>query len=143
MTADKRPAGLVLIGIAMVAFGVISAMIAVGLAGSAVTFDDPQPAWLAPIGAAIGFILGFFAIRVGFGLLRGPQTGRRQGEIALWVGIPASLWVLWAINWLLTGGANDVTLWFLAPLGVLGVAMLIAAALYMRSGRARTYFNQK
>lgn len=127
----------------MVAFGAISVMIAVALAVGAFTFDDPQPAWLVLTGAAIGLVLAFFAVKVGLGLLRGSTTGRKQGEVALWVGIPASLWLLWAINWLLTGGANDVALWFLAPVGVLGMAGLIGAALYMRSRRVRTYFNQQ
>lgn len=136
-----RPAGVVVIGIMMVAFGGLSILIAGVLVVGVGSFDDLRPVWLIPAGGAVGLVVfAFFAVRVGLGLIRG-TTDRREGERALWYGIPAFLWALWAINLWLTGGANDVTLWFLAPLAVLGLAGIIGAAFYMRSQRVRSYFD--
>lgn len=138
-----RPVGVLVIGVMMVASGFLSTLIAGVLGVSIGTFDDLRTVWLIPAGAAVGLVIfAFFAVKVGLGLIRG-TTERREGERALWYGIPALLWALWAINLWLTGGANDVALWFLAPLALLGIAGLLGAAFYMRSQRVRSYFDHK
>jgi hypothetical protein len=131
------------------AFAVVSAFTAILVAlgnvsiggGNALIFDVPQPLWILLLGAGACFLIAYGAAKIGLGLLRKPEIGRKAGELAMWLGILTVWLTLAAVNLLLTEGADDVFVWpVLAAVGVLSSAVLVGAALYMRSERARSYF---
>lgn len=106
-------------------------------------FDTPQPVWILLLGTGVGFLVAYAATRIGLGLRREPKIGREAGELAIWFGIPTVWLAFAAINLLLTEGANDVLVWpVLALAGVLCSAVLVGAALYMRSEGVRSYFQR-
>ncbi len=93
-------------------------------------FDTPQPLWILLLGAGVGFLVAYAATKIGLGLLREPEIGRKTAELAVWLGIPTVWLALAAINLLLTEGANDVFVWpVLAATGVLSSAALVGSAL--------------
>lgn len=145
----SKPIGVILIGIMTLGFAALSALIAILLAlgnvpiggGHALIFDTPQPYWILLLGAGVCFLIAYAATRVSLGLLHKPEIGRKAGELAMWLGILTVWLTLAAINLLLTEGANDVFVWpVLAAVGVVSSAVLVGAALYMRSERVRSYF---
>jgi hypothetical protein len=134
---------VIFLGVMMLGFGAIAAFVAVVVAsGNVLIFDTAQPVWLLLVGSGVGLAGAYLAIRVGLGLLSNPPMGRKPGEVAMWVGIPIVWLVLGAINLLLSEGQGDVALWgLIAATGVFLSAVLVGAALYMRSRGVRTYFN--
>ena len=74
-------------------------------------FDIPQPLWILLLGAGVCFLIAYSAMKIGLGLLRKPEIGRKAGELAMWLGILTVWLTLAAINLLLTEGANDVFVW--------------------------------
>jgi len=143
--SSSKPIGVTILGLLLVAFAAISILIAILIgAGNALIFDIPQPAWILLAGAAVGVVVSYLAIRIGLGLLREPAEGRRAGEMAVWLGIPVVWLALWGINLLLTEGQDDVSFFWglIAPAGAFWSAVLVGAALYLRSERVRSYFDQ-
>jgi hypothetical protein len=63
--------------------------------------------------------------------------------MAVWLGIPVVWLALWGINLLLTEGQDDVSVFWglIAPAGAFWSAVLVGAALNMRSERVRSYFR--
>ncbi|MGI8516955.1 MAG: hypothetical protein ACR2ME_01235 [Acidimicrobiia bacterium] len=143
MPSRSKPVGVILIGVMMVSFGAILALIAAVLAGGNVLiFETAQPTWLLLAGSGVGLVVAYSAIRVGLGLLRDPGVGRKAGEVAIWMGIPIVWLALGAINLLVTEGQDDVALWgVIAAAGVFWSAVLVGAALYMRSWGVRSNFD--
>jgi len=129
----------------MVGFGAIAALIAFVLAGGNILiFDTAQPTWLLLLGCVVGLIVAYLAIRVGIGLLRDPAMGRKAAETATWVGIPIVWLALYAINLMITEGQDDVAVGgLIAPAGVFWSAVLVGAALYMRSRGVRSYLDHQ
>jgi len=129
----------------MIAFSAVTVLITIVFgAGNAVMFDTPPPAWLILGAVVTGVVVAYLAARVGRGLLREPAEGRRSGEMALWLGIPVVWLSMWGINLLVTEGQDDPSVFwiFIAPAAAFWSFVLMAAALYMRSRRVRSYFNQ-
>lgn len=141
----SKPIGVTLIGAILLAFAATSILIAILLAaGNVLIFDIPQPLWVLLVGTGIGLVVAYLALRIGLGLLREPAKGRKAGEVAMWLGI-AIVWVaLAAINLLLTEGQDDVSFFWglIVPAGVFWSAVLVGAALFMRSQGVRNYFEQ-
>lgn len=106
-------------------------------------FDTPQPLWILLLGASIGSLAAYAATKIGLGLLREREIGPKAGELAMWLGIPTAWLALAAVNLLLTEGADDVFVWpVLAAAGLLMSAVLVGAALYMRSERVQNYLQR-
>lgn len=143
MTTGSKPVGLIIIGVVLVGSGLILVLISIGLAmGAVLIIDNTPPTWVLFVGAAIGLTAAYIALRLAFGLFADPAKNRNATERALWIGLLVVWLAMVGANLLLTGGQNDVAVWPLIALsGVLWNAIVIAAAIYMRSKGVRTYFT--
>jgi low temperature requirement protein LtrA len=123
---------------------VVLILISIGLAlGDVLIFDNTPPTWVLLAGAAVGLTAAYFALRIGLGMFANPAKKRQDTEQALWLGVAVVWLAMVGANLLLSGGQNDVTaLAFIAMVGLLWTAVVVGAALYMRSLRVRAYFAE-
>ncbi|HEY7822290.1 MAG TPA: hypothetical protein VIG24_05635 [Acidimicrobiia bacterium] len=137
-----KPAGLIIIGVVLAGSSLLLVLISIGLAlGDVLVLDNTPPTWILLVGAAIGLTAAYSALRIALGLFANPAKNRNSSERALWIGLPVVWLAMVGANLLLTGGQADVAVWPLIALsGVLWSAILITAALYMRSRAVRAYF---
>jgi hypothetical protein len=137
----SKPAGLIIVGVVLVGSAVILLLISIGLAlGDVLIFDNTPPTWILLAGAAIGLSAAYLAFRIGLGLFANPAKNRQATERALWLGVAVVWMAMVGANLLVSGGQNDVTAWaFIAMAGALWSAIVIGAALYMRSRGVRAY----
>ena len=135
---------MIIIGVVLVGSALILVLISIGLAlGDVLIIDNTPPSWVLLVGAAIGLTAAYIALRIAFGLFADPAKTRNATERALWIGVLVVWLAMVGANLLLTGGQNDVAVWPLIALsGVLWSAILIAAAMYMRSKGVRAYFAE-
>jgi len=138
----SKPVGLIIVGGVLVGSAVLLVLISIGLAlGDVLIFDNTPPTWVLLTAAAVGLMAAYLALRIGLGVFANPAKNRQATERGLWVGVAVVWLAMVGANLLLSGGQNDVAAWaFIAMVGVLWTAIVIGAALYMRSRGVRAYF---
>jgi hypothetical protein len=139
-----KPVGLIIVGVVLVGSALILALISIGLAlGDVLIIDNTPPTWVLLAGAVVGLAAAYLAVRLGVGLFTDPARKRQATERALWFGLAIVWLAMVGANLLLSGGQNDVTVWpLIAMAGALWSAVVIGAALYMRSMGVQTYFAE-